>query len=84
LQKQWPHAYAALGDESVLCHAIATFRTLEVVLPHGRLPVFFVVCSDLVKKTSEFSAETYAKIGKASISELERLLGDLSAPVEDI
>jgi hypothetical protein len=58
-----------------------------VVFPYGKLPVFFVVCSDLVKKTPEFCAETYAEIGKASISELERLLGDLSAesaPMEDI
>ena len=63
------------------------FGTLNVdgfVIARSKVPVLYVVCSDLVKKATDFSPETYEAIGKASIKELERLVGDVSEPMSEV
>ena len=81
LQKRWPHAYDAIGDEYVLCHIVRIFRTLEVDLPHSRLQDFLVLCSRLVKEVPEISLESnYANIGRSSIKRIE----DTACNISDI
>jgi len=83
-QREWSHAYDAIGNATVLCHVITAFRTLEVEIPHNKISEFFVFCSDIVKEMSDYCPNpNYAAIGRSSIKKIERTAGKISVPSED-
>jgi hypothetical protein len=79
----WPWVYDAIGDTTVLCHIIKSYRTHRVKIPRNRLPFYMVSCCDILQKTSDFSPENYEMIGKSTLEETARRTGPISEPMID-
>jgi hypothetical protein len=79
----WPWVYDAIGDKTVLCHIIKSYRTHRVEIPRNRLPFYMVSCCDILQKTSDFSPENYEMIGKSTLEETARRTGPISEPMID-
>jgi hypothetical protein len=72
--------YDAIGDTTVLCHIIKSYRAHRVEIPHSRLGMYLKACYRILQTTSDFSPEVYEMVGKSTLEEVISLSGPITKP----